>query len=217
MEQTSILIGIPCLEHIKNQTVRALFASETHIQVPATLHIYNSSLIHDARNNIVKRAIEDGYSHVMFIDSDIVFPEDGIQKLLDQDKDVIGGLYFRKMPPHRPNISEIRGKELIFPSVWPKNRPFKVAGIGAGFLLVKTSVFKEIGEPWFYYGKFHDSYMGEDIYFGIKCKKRGIEVWCDPTIELQHIGEYAYDTKDYEAYHESKPASSVDEVWGSEV
>jgi hypothetical protein len=34
--------------------------------------------------------------------------------------------------------------------------------------------------------------MGEDLYFCRKARAWGLEVWCDPTIEIKHIGDYEY-------------------------
>lgn len=208
-----MMIGVPCLDHIKTPTVTSLFAGTANLSMPAQLNIRSASLVHDARNKIVERAIEQGATHLMFVDSDIVFPDNGIQKLYEQDKDIIGGLYFRKIAPHYPTFSQLTGKTITFPTTFPKSKPFKVFGIGTGFLMIKVSVLKKIADPWFYFGEFHGQKMGEDIYFCNKARKAGFEAWCDPTIPLQHVGEYGFDLKDYELYQKDKPGLNPDEVW----
>jgi hypothetical protein len=211
--QSSILIGVPCLDYLKVATVTSLFEAAAQLSVPAALHIFQSSLVHDARNKIVQRAIDGGFSHLMFVDSDIKFPGTAIEQLYQHNLDIVGGLYFRKAPPHYPTFSQLTGKKITFPQAFPHKKLFEVFGIGTGFLMIKTAVLKDLTYPWFFYGQFHKQYMGEDIYFARKARAKKYQVWCDPTIQLSHIGEYEYNIKDYELYQETKPDLSVDEVW----
>lgn len=209
----SILIGVPCITSIKVPTVSSIFAAANSLEVPAKLHIYESSLVHDARNKIAQRALDEGATHLMFIDSDISFPANAIQQLLDHDLDVVGGLYFRKRPPHMPTFSQVIGKKITFPTTFPRKDLFEVFGIGTGFLMINTKVLKKIQPPWFFFGNYHGQAIGEDIYFCRKAKAKKFGVWCDPTIPIQHIGEYDYDIKDYEAYQKSSPEMDVEQLW----
>ena len=34
--------------------------------------------------------------------------------------------------------------------------------------------------------------VGEGVYFCLKAKDAGYEIWCDPTMDIGHIGEYIY-------------------------
>lgn len=198
--QKTLLIGVPCLDTIKTETVASLFAATNALDVPARLHIHKSCYVHDARNKIVETALQMGATHLFFLDSDMKFPPDGIQRLIDQDKDIIGGLYYRRQPPHYPTINQQEGDKLIVPNKFPKDKPFEVFAVATGFMMVKTEVFKKIKGPWFGFGNFHGKAMGEDVFFCHKAKQHGFKVWCDPTIPLGHVGEYSYDAKDYEAY-----------------
>lgn len=213
---TRVLIGIPALDTLKIDTVQSIIANTATIQAPATLHVHKTSLVHDSRNKIAQTAIDQGYSHLMFVDSDIAFPRDGIQKLLDHNLDIVGGLYYRKKPPHEPTIGVMKGKRLKIPYKFPKTRLFEVYGTGTGFMLIKTEVFKKLTPPYFYFGNLHGAAMGEDMYFCHKAQQKGFKVWVDPTIPLRHIGDYEYDEKDYEAYREGRPAEDVDALWEQE-
>jgi hypothetical protein len=35
-------------------------------------------------------------------------------------------------------------------------------------------------------------FIGEDVNFCKRANEMGLEVWCDPTIRIGHIGEYLY-------------------------
>ncbi len=77
--------------------------------------------------------------------------------------------------------------------IWP-DKPFKCYGVPTGCTLVKMSVFDKIEKPYFSfeYTKEGIMKMSQDIYFCKKVNKAGLEVWCDPTLEVGHIGSYQY-------------------------
>jgi hypothetical protein len=57
------------------------------------------------------------------------------------------------------------------------------------------SVFDKIDQPYFFYKEpksKEDDGMGEDVWFCEKVNEAGMEVWCDPTVEVSHVGEYIY-------------------------
>jgi hypothetical protein len=58
--------------------------------------LFNESLITRARNYLVDEFLRSGYTHMMFIDSDIHFNPQDIIALLALDKDVVGGPYPKK-------------------------------------------------------------------------------------------------------------------------
>lgn len=220
--QNRLLIGIPCLESIKKDTVTSLFGAVNRVEVESKLLIYSSSLVHDARNKIAELGVKEGFSHIMFIDSDIAFEGEAINKLLAHDKDIVAGLYFRKRPPHQPTIAQIAGGKLTIPDVFPKKKLFEVSSAGTGFMLIKTSVIMKLKEPYFFFRwhKQNKSYVGEDVYFCLKAKDKGFKTWVDPTIQVAHVGDYDYDLKDYDAYQDIKPTvenSGIDDLWMGEV
>lgn len=206
-----ILIGIPTLSEIKADTVTSIFGAVNLLQAEAVLHIYKTSLVHDARNKIVERALKEDFTHLLFVDDDMNFDKGGMQKLLDDDKDVVGGLYFRKVPPHHPNCMEMRGKRLRFPMVLPKTKLFEVFAVGMGLTLIKSEVLKSMKDRWFFYNDIHGQTVGEDVYFCNKARNKGFTVWVDPTIPIQHIGDYGYDRQDYEIYHTTESDAAQEE------
>ena len=56
-----------------------------------------------ARNGIVSKFLDTDYTHIFFMDSDMVFPKDTLQRLLDRDVDIVGGFYLRKRKGFLPN------------------------------------------------------------------------------------------------------------------
>ena len=58
--------------------------------------LFNESLITRARNYLVDEFLRSGFTHLLFIDSDIHYDPNDIMALMALDKDVIGGPYPKK-------------------------------------------------------------------------------------------------------------------------
>ena len=62
----------------------------------------SGTLIAFARNVLASRALEEDYSHLLFIDSDVSFQPELVQRLIDFDEPVVGAVYpQRTIDPHR--------------------------------------------------------------------------------------------------------------------
>ena len=119
----------------------------------------------------------------MFIDTDMLYENDGIERLLKQNKDIIGGMYNFRRLPIKNIVRDFKGQ----------TETFKVSFLPTGFMLVKMSVFDKLEKPYFFYDYDDEHHLdGEDAYFCRKAVKAGIDIWCDPTIKLKHIGQYLY-------------------------
>lgn len=206
---TRVVIGIPSLGGIQTETVASLFQAAPVMDFDAQLIFHTSCYIHDARNKIAQEAIDKGASHLMFIDSDIKFPPDGVNRLLKQDKDIIGGLYYRRQPPHMPTINQLENDKIVIPHTFPTDKTFEAFAVATGFMLIKTEVFKKVSPPWFFFGNYKGMKMGEDVYFCWKAKQKGYKVFVDPTIALGHVGGYVFTSNDFKAYEDARPKGNV--------
>ena len=194
-----VLIGIPCMD-----TVPVEFCSSfASLDCPKKEHIMiSNSLVYDARNKIADYAIEGGFEYLLFIDSDMVFPADGLNRLLIHNKDIVGGLYFGRRGKHEP----IAFKEVI-PRThfhYPSCKPIdcledvqEVQGMGLGFCLIKVEVLKKIRKR--YKSIFEPiKGLGEDLAFEYKARKMGYKIYCDCDIELYHVAQTKIGRNDYE-------------------
>lgn len=149
-------------------------------------------------NVLVDNAKKEGMSHIMFVDTDMIFPEDGIARLLAHDKDIVGANYNVRLDPTSGEFSGPTVKMLVDGkpvSMLAEGFPtdlFKCYALPLGFMLVKMSVFDKLKRPYFESHIYNDKHMTEDIDFCIKANEAGIDVWCDPTIKIGHIGSYVY-------------------------
>ncbi|WP_298952697.1 hypothetical protein [uncultured Methylobacterium sp.] len=160
-------------------------------ELPMLLVSAKSSIVADGRN-IGVRAAQDGQAeYVLFLDSDMTFPKDTLLRLLMRDVDVIGATYSRRTPPLRP-LGETLPQQ-------PADAPaglVEMSRMPTGCLLVRTSVFRRLREPYFRYriDEDHGRIIGEDYDFCDRIRDLGIRIWCDPLLskELGHIGQQVF-------------------------
>jgi hypothetical protein len=159
-----------------------------------------------SRNAITEKA---GHDYLMWIDSDMKFPPYGIYRLIQRDKDIIGGLYFRKEVDARPQIYKLND-EGFFETMYDiptMKEPFQVDGIATGFLLIKRKVLEAFtpefcNENWYPFDMGRgpsNKEEGEDLSFCRRARKLGFEIWCDPTIPLGHVGRKIFGKEDYDS------------------
>ena len=111
------------------------------------------TLIFDNRNRLVRKAVEVGATHLMFIDSDMVFDKDALLQLLACDRDIVGGLCTQRTEPFLP-VAKRRADNGLFrnvPVAEIERGGFMsdLDAVGAAFLLVRMGVFDRLADPWF--------------------------------------------------------------------
>lgn len=194
-----VLIGIPCTETIPVEFFRScLSLNRTH---ELSVMPYPNSLVHAARDDIAKVAIEGKYDFLCFIDSDMVLGPSAIDQLIEDGKDIITGLYFKRKYPYSPvlfktvhgeNDTANRG---ALPYVdYPKDSVFRCEAAGAGILLIRREVLEDVYAKT---GRLFEPFdgLGEDFSFNLRCKRCGWEMWCDSRVICGHIGKLIVDER----------------------
>ncbi len=139
------------------------------------------------------------YTHMMWIDSDIVFTPQHFQTLLNHDKDIMSGIYMMSDSKHFATV------KAWDEGYFAKNGTFKfmdtdelndhkglieVDYTGFGFMLVKRGVFESLKYPWFrpiFYkmGNCQD-FCSEDVGFCRLIAEKGYKIYIDPQVRVGH-------------------------------
>ncbi len=131
------------------------------------------------------------YTHVFFLDTDVIMPPETISKLLSHDKQLVAGLYLasQKLPNGKIDTfpvgcvhhSEGKIKQLTIPEVWePQLMEAKITGLGC--VLVRRDVLEKIG-----FRNIGDSTIGgEDTAFFLDARAQGFPLFLDTTIRCDH-------------------------------
>jgi hypothetical protein len=163
-----------------------------------SLKISQGTLIANQRAELCLDAMREKCTHVLFIDSDMRFPHDMIERLLQHDLDIVATNCARRRMPTGPTAQiykENGERELVY--TMPESTGLQEVGsVGMGVMLIKANVFAKLAEPWFETPWRHDKrgYIGEDVFFCRKAREAGFKIWIDHDVskEIGHIGMFEF-------------------------
>lgn len=202
-----ILIAVPCMDQVPSQFAQSI--ATLNKVGDCVIAFQMGSLVYDARNSLALSAIKAEADYVMWFDSDMVFPSDTLERLIeDRDKgDIITGVYCRRVAPYHPVLMEkleISDEKCEWSDYieYPQEI-FEVAGCGFGCVLVPTKVLLEVFTE---YGNMFSPIngVGEDLSFCWRARQLGYKIVCDPSIQCGHVGHYIVDRNFYNAYKGAK-------------
>lgn len=162
--QRSIYLATPCYGcQVCNSYVASLIALQALCVkrgIPLEIDfIGNESLVERARNVLVERFLKfSKFTHFLFIDADIGFDPNSVFRLMDFDKDVVGGVYPKKSINWEKveekilagEPEDIRQMGLDFniniktPQVPTEDGFVKVLDTATGFLMIKRHVLEKM-------------------------------------------------------------------------
>jgi len=211
---TKVGIGLPMLFpfiHMKFfDSYQMLRKPDNHVGISVI-----GSITSIARNNICEAAEQQGCTHIMFLDTDMTFPPDTIEKLLAHDKDIVGGLYFERYHPYKPAVfwkHPDGSGDYALPHHIPYGELMECDALATGCMLIKMDVFKKLSKPWFEYrvaeygSKKEIKFYSEDIVFCERVKELGYKIFVDTSIECGHL---LNDIEVTRQWWESQPKTDV--------
>lgn len=171
------------------------------------------------RDSAIELAQANGFTHVLFLDADNIWPSDTLERLLvNHERGIVGGLYVMRHAPYAPValkdgfipegdsvIHYLHDKEAVHAT---ELREVDVLGMGC--TLIPLSVFDAIGErPWFEYRNNSAGWpvVTEDVPFCQKAKAAGVQIWLDPTISCGHVTGMVTDKRWATRYQQSQQAT----------
>lgn len=173
----------------------------------------SDSCITRARNLLVHKFLhETSASHFMFIDGDLEWEPQAIERLLASNFDVCCGAYpFKRFPPEFVfhQLPDEHGHVMTD----PRTGYWKIANAATGFLMIKRGVLErmiaaypetrvrmfdgaeKIDDCHFLFDNSIEEgqYWTEDYTFTRRWRAIGGEVWLDPHIHLKHWGMHGFD------------------------
>ena len=199
-----LLIAIPSHDYMHIDFVKSLMALTKRLdedEVDYTVQIHGGTLVYHGRDALADKAINEGFTDVMWLDADMVFTDDLLDDLQFSGKPFVTGIAHGRRPPHQ---------SCLFTQIYPgierfteyPNSTFKVAGCGFGCVLIKTEILKAVKER---HGTcfFPTRELGEDLAFCQRATEGGYEIYAEPAVRLGHIGHIAIYPEYREQYKNS--------------
>ena len=186
-----LLIAVPCMDYVHVDFMKSLIKLTTHLQREGIAHHVETvagTLVYFARNSLACKAVNENYTHILFLDSDMVFDEMIVETLCFSGKDFVCGAFQSRRRPYN---------SCIFKSLKPLERvteygaaPFRVAGCGMACTMISTEILKQVQGKYgncFDPDRFDGVSFGEDLAFCWRANTVGAEIWCEPTARVGHI------------------------------
>jgi GT2 family glycosyltransferase len=172
--------------------------SAKHVPGGGRLFIFTSmgTLIANQRQELVGEALQSGASHILFLDTDMRFPKDTIDRLLAHDKPIVAANYATRRMPVKTVAFKTAGSWDCVYTTEDKTGLEKVAAVGMGVMLIKREVFETLELPWFIIGYSPKTFefSGEDIFFCRQAQKAGYDIMIDHDLskQVKHIGSFEF-------------------------
>ena len=212
-----IAICIPVMDQVSTMFARSLAnlmhkcgLDKKHISI----HMSYGSNVISQRHSLAQEALSTTADFLLWLDSDITFPSDLIDRLLNRKAKLVGVPYTTRIRPIRSTAfrSTMDYNARMNSSGGGTSGLERIAALGFGCVLIHRDVFEKMQSteyrskfdktepPWFGVKFENDSVMGEDIYFFEKAADAGFQAYADFELakSISHIGSKAYTLEDIE-------------------
>ncbi len=148
-----------------------------------------------ARDKIVESALEQNCSHVLFIDDDMGFREDCLNRAAMRQMPIVLANYRRKIPPGHFTAQNADNTGEIITNKDSRSLEECYFG-GFGFCLIERQVLEATKMPRFlmYYDDVNKTYTTEDKPFFEQAHNQGFKAFVDHEISKRvwHNGSFPY-------------------------
>jgi hypothetical protein len=210
---------LPVADHVEPECERALIElAKTGWDVR---RMAGNSAIDLARSMMATEVLDQGYEDILWVDADIAFTVDSVEKLRGHKLPIACGLYAKKGQRELAAYLLPETKEVVFGEA---GGLLEVRYVGAGFVLTRREVYEDIRDkleikrvntrwgagfyPFFQPLVIEDPakegalwYLGEDFAFCERARRAGHTIFADTTVRLLHIGRYGFGWEDAGASH----------------
>lgn len=169
------------------------YAADQDIDAQFLMHA-NHYGVHLGRNEVVYGFLAGEWSHLLFVDDDVLIPRDTIPRLLACEASVAGGVY-----PYR-RMTEDGVKVVLSAKVdgeWIDehfNDSTEAECVGAGCMLIHRESLHSVGFPWFRWPQGLDEdgvlrQVSDDLDFCTRVIARGGVVLAHGDVRCGHLKE----------------------------
>lgn len=168
--------------------------------VPLGIHMVTGTYIHTARQDLANALVEQGVTHVLWLDSDMRFPRDALVRLLRHNVEMVGINYAKRgVPSGFVAIKKVGIPGEPLRTTDESTGLEEVEALGFGCVLMKASALQGLPDPnevpWFQNVHMGDGqWMGEDVHFCKLIREAGHKIYVDHDLskECAHIGQFEY-------------------------
>ena len=185
-----VMIAVPTVDYVHAEFVKCLARLCLKLAkdgIEADVEIMSGTLVYIARNRLAHKAIENGYTHVLWLDSDMTFNENVLDDLMFCQKDMMCGAFVSRRPPYGACVFTSIDDPAHMEKVENFGiEPFRVGGCGFAVVLTSVELLRTVWDRFGTCFRPTEKY-GEDIAFCDRVRAVGGDIWCEPTVRPGHI------------------------------
>ncbi len=214
MSERRCVVIVPIAAHTEPECERGLEELERrgYVVRRRACHV----AIDMGRSQMASDALAEGFDEQMWIDSDIGFTADDVERLREHRESFVCGLYAKRGPAELACQVKEGTTELVFGEA---GGLLEIAYAGMGFCLIRREVFDDVRTkhalptcgkrtkhpfvPYFlpmvipHVDVPDDNwYLAEDYAFCERARVAGHPVMADTRVRLFHVGRYGYSWED---------------------
>jgi len=190
---SKIMVGIPTAEFARQAIFYDFYNTLIRPEGTLCMFAHGQSPARN-RNLIIQTALDHECTHIFFLDDDLQFGPETLNKLMAHDKDIVSGYYLMRNYPHKPILFSEALEDGRCRNMFPTNdvEPGLVPMVatGLGCCLIKTEVFKAMEKPWIRLGELETDHWCDDIGFFRRVRSTfpDLKMWCDLSVTCGHMG-----------------------------
>lgn len=189
-----LLIAVPCYDTVRAEFLQSLLGLMERLRrdgVRFEVKVISGTLVYTARDNLAKHAVNNGFSHVLWFDADMVFDDSILEDLTVSGKtdQILCGRFISRHNPYLPTIfrkiapTVERVEEDRIP-----DETFRIGACGFACVLTPVHILSDVltncgGKAFLPTGQ-----ASEDLAFCQRAVSLGYEIWCEPTARVGHVG-----------------------------
>ncbi len=150
-----------------------------------------TSVLPKARQLAMEHAIEQGFTHILFLDDDMAFDGDLFDRLSSPGLPIVASNYCNKNPVSSPQSHGLDGKPL---SSMGKSGVEETGWVGFGAILIDLSIMSNVPKPWFEtrWVEERNAFIGEDYFFCSQVRNAGHKIHINHDVKCAHVGDFSY-------------------------
>ena len=194
-------VCVPCRDMMHSAFAFDLFKLQEYNQIiglTTLVHFHIGTLIVNQREQLVQMAKDAGSTHILWLDSDMMFPADTAERLLKHSKPIVAANYVTRQYPHKTVAYRTMDgwTDYLVNTPDTPGKLIAVMAVGMGCMLTETAIFDPMERPYFEttWSPDLNDHMGEDFTLCRKLREIGHEVLIDNDLSLKvtHLGTFGF-------------------------
>ena len=194
-----LMIAVPVYGDVKLEFMKSLIALVQRLKDIGVRHEVRTkegTLIHMAREQLAAEAINEGFTHILWLDSDMQFDAKVFERLMASGKRFVSGIYCTRRLPVRMTIFRCLLPIVHFTEI--PDGVFEIAGCGFACVLTEVALLKEALKRRGTLFTPTENYS-EDLACCVRIHDIGEKMYADGGVRLGHAGNFTYWPEDAEA------------------